>query len=280
MQFNKLIASVILTVTVAALPAIAGPRTFVSGLGNDANPGTREQPKRTFASALTVTNPGGQIVALDSAGYGSSTLTIDKSISIIVPPGVAGFITVSTGNGITINADATDVVSIRGLIIETSSAESGAGIRSNGVATLTLEDCAIRNFAQGISFVQSKAGHLQVHGGSLRQNLSGIFVQPSASVPLDAIVTGCLLENNFHGFHVAPGFGTVRLTAADCTMAGNNTGVLSTGSGAIAYLDNCRLSNNAQGINPQNSGKIISLGNNSFTNNGSPGAFTSTTPRF
>ena len=257
MKTSRLILTCILLSFVVALPAVAGPRTFVSGLGNDANP-TREQPKRTFASALTVTNPGGQIVALDSAGYASSTLTINKSVSIIVPPGVAGFITVSGANdGITINAAATDVVSIRGLIIENSSrSASPSGIRSNSVGTLRVEDCAVRNFNYGILFYPSNEGHLQVHGGSARQNVFGIYLAPSTAVPVDGIVTDCRLENNGYGLFVnAANGGTARLTAGDCTISGNGIGIYP-------------------------AGEITSFGNNSFAYNGENGFFTNTTPRF
>ena len=247
----------ILFTFVAALPAIAGPRTFVSGLGNDANPGTREQPKRTFASALAVVDPGGQIVALDSAGYASSTLVINKSVSIIVPPGVAGFITVSgAASGITINAAVTDVVSIRGLIIETSSAANGTGIHSSSVGTLTVEDCAIRKFNRGISFNQPNASHLQVHGGSVRHNTTGIYLQPAAAVTVDAIVTGCLLENNGTALHAsAPGgFAVAMMRVSDCTITNNNNGVT---------------------ISGPTSG-VISRGNNTLENNGSGNSFPGT----
>src|SRR3954468_24610775 len=67
-------------------------RAFVASYGNDANNGSRSAPKKTFQSAHDVVSDGGQIVVLDSAGYGS--LTITKSLSVIVPPGVNGFITV------------------------------------------------------------------------------------------------------------------------------------------------------------------------------------------
>ena len=258
MKTSRLILTCILLTFVAALPAMAGPRTFVSGLGNDANPGTREQPKRTFASALTVTNPRGQIVALDSAGYGSSTLTINKSVSIIVPPGVAGFITVSGGSsGIVINAAATDVVTIRGLIIENSNrSDFPDGIRSNSVGTLTLEDCAIRNFYTGINFYQGNAGRLQVRGGSVRQSANGILVQPWAAVALDAIVTGVVLADNAYAiFLYSVDGGTARLTAGDCTISGNEVGLTSAG------------------------GQLISFGTNSFAYNGFDGSFSSVTPR-
>ena len=274
MKTSRLTLVCILFTFIAALPAIAGPRTFVSGLGNDANPGTREQPKRTFASALTVTNPGGQIVALDSAGYGSSTLTIDKSVSIIVPPGVAGFMTVSgASNGITINAPSDAVVSLRGLIIETSSSGSGNGIRSNSVGTLTVEDCAIRNFGRGINFNQANAGHLQVHGGSVRGNTYGIYVSPIAPVALDAIVTGSLVENNSTGFYVNAGNGgPTQLTAAGCTISGNSTGIHALGVGGIIRVSDSTITDNSTGV----SGSVFSRRNNTLENNANGNSFPGT----
>src|SRR6266446_6592240 len=97
MKTLKLIVVPLFTITLlAALPAFGAPRTFVSGLGNDANPGTLTSPKRSFASALTVTDAGGEIIVLDSAGYGP--VTINKSVSIISPTGVYAGITVPSGS--------------------------------------------------------------------------------------------------------------------------------------------------------------------------------------
>src|SRR6266446_6939880 len=104
MKTFKVILASLLIALAAALPALANPRTFVSGLGSDSNPGTLASPKRTFASALTVTDAGGEIVVLDAAGYGP--VTINKSVSIISPPGVYAGINVPDANsdGITVNA--------------------------------------------------------------------------------------------------------------------------------------------------------------------------------
>src|SRR5687768_18418355 len=83
-------------------------RTFVSGLGSDANPCTRTEPCRTFAAAIAQTQAGGEVVALDTAGYGPVTVT--QAISLISPPGVYAGIstTVLNTNAITIAAGAND----------------------------------------------------------------------------------------------------------------------------------------------------------------------------
>ena len=259
--FVRSFASLATALLVLAAPAAVhaqAPKIFVASYGNDANVGTPVSPKRAFQAAHNAVAAGGQIVALDTAGYGA--LTITKSVSVIVPPGVTGFVTVSgSSNGITINAATTDEVSLRGLIIENSNASGNPfGIDSNSVGTLTVEDCGVRNFFRGINFNQTNAGRLQVHGGHVRQNSYGIVVLPAAVVALDAIVTDCLVENNGTGLYAFAGNGgSARLTAGECTISGNSTGMLSGGGG-----------------------QIISFGNNSFAYNGSNGAFSSTTPVF
>ena len=67
-----------------ALPAFgAAQRTFVASNGVDTNPCTVTLPCRGFTAALLLTNAGGEIIVLDSAGYGS--VTINKAVSIIAP---------------------------------------------------------------------------------------------------------------------------------------------------------------------------------------------------
>jgi hypothetical protein len=44
-------------------------RTWVSGVGNDANPCSRTAPCKTFAGAISKTAAGGEIDALDPGGF-------------------------------------------------------------------------------------------------------------------------------------------------------------------------------------------------------------------
>jgi hypothetical protein len=55
-------------------------RTWVSGVGDDANPCSRTAPCKTFAGAISKTAPGGEIDCLDPGGFGAVTIT--KSITI------------------------------------------------------------------------------------------------------------------------------------------------------------------------------------------------------
>src|SRR5688572_10088027 len=74
-------------------------RTFVSGVGSDANPCSRTAPCKTFAGAIAKTAAKGEINVLDPGGFGGVTIT--KSISIISDGNIAGVL-VTSGNGITI----------------------------------------------------------------------------------------------------------------------------------------------------------------------------------
>src|SRR5437899_9540885 len=56
-------------------------RTWVSGVGDDANPCSRTAPCKTFAGAISKTAPGGEIDALDPGGFGAVTIT--KAITVV-----------------------------------------------------------------------------------------------------------------------------------------------------------------------------------------------------
>jgi hypothetical protein len=57
--------------------------------GSDNRPCTRNQPCRTFDGALAKTDPGGEIVALETGSYDPTTVT--KSITLSSAPGADGF---------------------------------------------------------------------------------------------------------------------------------------------------------------------------------------------
>jgi hypothetical protein len=66
---------------VAAPPASAqATRTWVSAVGDDANPCSRTAPCKTWAGAISKTADGGEIDAMDDADFGAVTIT--KSITL------------------------------------------------------------------------------------------------------------------------------------------------------------------------------------------------------
>jgi hypothetical protein len=102
-----------LTFLFQADPAHAqAPRTWVSGVGDDANPCSRTAPCKTFAGMISKTATGGEINCIDPGGFGA--LTIVKAITIDCSNTEAGVLVAGT-NGIVVSAGAGDVVTLRGL---------------------------------------------------------------------------------------------------------------------------------------------------------------------
>src|SRR5690349_3051044 len=109
-------------------------RTWVSGVGDDANPCSRTAPCKTFAGAISKTAAQGEINVLDPGGFGAVTIT--KSISIIST--FEAGVLVSGTNGIVVNAGPKDRVLLDGLDIE------GLGTGLNGVPITGAEKVTIR----------------------------------------------------------------------------------------------------------------------------------------
>src|ERR1700730_4517993 len=117
--FGLLLAMIpeMIIATLFSVPANAqATRTWVSGVGDDANPCSRTAPCKTFAGAISKTAPGGEIDALDPGGFGA--LTITKAITIDGGGGQVASVLVAGTNGIVVQANAsTDIVILRNLRI-------------------------------------------------------------------------------------------------------------------------------------------------------------------
>src|SRR5437667_615695 len=105
------IALVIAPLFFANAASAQASRTWVSGVGDDANPCSRTAPCKTYAGAISKTAANGEINCLDPGGFGAVTIT--KSISIACDTGEAGVL-VSGTNGIVVNRPPGSVVLLRG----------------------------------------------------------------------------------------------------------------------------------------------------------------------
>src|SRR6185369_940130 len=121
-------------------------RTWVSGVGDDANPCSRTAPCKTFAGAISKTADGGEISALDPGGFGAVTIT--KGITINGDGTLAAILAAGT-NGIIVNAPANRDVIIRNVSINcTGNGVSPGikGIRFLAGQSLTLQNVNIYGF--------------------------------------------------------------------------------------------------------------------------------------
>src|SRR5437868_10954596 len=131
MKYSKIVrflATAAVAVGFSTVAHAQATRTWVSGVGNDANPCSRTAPCKTFAGAISKTAAGGEINVLDPGGFGAVTIT--KTISIVNDGAIAGVL-VSGTNAIIVSGGVNDVVTLRGLDID------GLGTGINGIRFLS-----------------------------------------------------------------------------------------------------------------------------------------------
>ena len=268
---------------------MAATRTWVSGVGDDANPGSRTAPCKTFAGAISKTADGGEIDALDPGGFGAVTIT--KSIKID-GSGTFASVLVAGTNAIIINGAGIDVT-IRGLSI--NGANSGlVGIKIIAANRVTIENCEIFGFtgapANAINDQRSTGGKLFVINCTIRNNgQSGVVVLPSAgSTAIQAFLENVRLIGNGNaglaastgsrvtisrsiacgntnaGLFVNSSVGSAELNVESCVCAGNGQG-LNADPGGTLRISNVQVTNNATGLSGP--GTYVTHGNNRIAGN-------------
>jgi hypothetical protein len=266
---------VLLAVSVAA--QAQATRTWVSGVGDDANPCSRTAPCKTFAGAISKTAAGGEINVLDPGGFGAVTIT--KSLTISSESIEAGVL-VSGTNGIVISAGVSDVVIIRGLDIE-GLGTGLAGIKVNQAGAVHVEKCTINNFTQvGIDFTPttSTTSQLFVSNSIIRDNngasSGGIRIKAGTGVNARAVVVDTQLNNNNFGVRAdaTGGAASTNVTVQGGSASGNAAAsIVAVGGGttlnpAIQLMINgTSISNN--GFGPRADGATVRFGNTSVTGN-------------
>ncbi len=249
-------------------------RTWVSGVGDDANPCSRTAPGKTFAGAISKTEVGGEIDALDPGGFGA--LTITHAITIDGAGQLAGVL-VSGTNGFTIAAAATDVVILRGLNFDGASQTGLDGIHITGAKTVIIENCTIENFhGVGIDFLPSTPNsQLIVSNTTIRGCVGGgIQVIPQGGMTATASLTNVRSEANQFGL-LAGNNATV--TVSNSVAAGNlNYGFLAaptaTAPVQLTLQNDLAADNGMNGIASVGLNTVVNLANVSAYGNGGTGA--------
>jgi hypothetical protein len=235
-------------------------RTWVSGVGDDANPCSRTAPCKTFAGAISKTAAGGEIDALDPGGYGAVTIT--KAITID-GGGTFASVLVSGTNGIVVAAGANDIVTLRNLTID------GLGTGIDGIYftsgnTLNVQNIVIFNFSgDGIGANKSSSGSLNVDNVSIN-NCSGAGISVLSSFPpLGATISRAKVQSCHIG--VTAGNGSV-VSIRDSDLSLNSIGLLANSPNTQANVDTVRFASNAFGITA--AGGVVRFMNSTFFSNG------------
>jgi hypothetical protein len=295
----QLLALFVFTLACFSMAQAQATRTWVSGVGDDVNPCSRTAPCKTFSGAISKTAAGGEIDALDPAGFG--TITITKSITIDGAGTLAGILNSGGVNGITVNALSTDTVVLRNLSI------SGVGSGLNGInyiagGFVVVDNVSIdRQTGSGIFMNLSNNGNLSVNDsrislcGSTDNVDAGIRVTTTSGLA-KVHVARTVLSGNRVGINVTEraavfvrdssmlGNQSVGLPAGvniggstnstvfleNCAIAHNNSGVRGLGTGGLeqVFMSNCDVyDNNNAGLNMASFTQVVSYQNNRITGN-------------
>ena len=286
-QLPSVLLATALACAFFAAPAQAqAPRTFVSAAGSDSNPCSFAAPCRHFQAAVNATSPGGEVDALDPAGYGPITITQPITIegqgwSYIAPP--------ANGNGITINAVSGNVA-IHGVSLNGAGINGGTnGIVFNSGGRLNVSNCVVQNFSRtGINgigiYIAPASGtvNFAITNTIVSNNpYANILYDPptgstaSANGVIDHVVVTDSTDGS--GISITPGTSSgTTLVAISNSVASNDSSGIFVNGGNIS-IDNTALSGNTDGISALGTPKVL-LGRSVIVGNTDRGIINSTSP--
>jgi hypothetical protein len=302
----RILVFALFALTTSALVNAQATRTWVSGVGDDANPCSRTAPCKTFAGAISKTATGGEIDALDPGGYG--TLTITKSITIDGGTGAGwGSVLASGTTGFIINA-AGATVTLRHLSVNGTNKATSPGVKGVNVlaaSVVNIEYCSIFGFSQeGILVNISTGADVRVRdsnivdcgsaggatGAGIRANTSGTgtntlflsivnssFDHNTEGIRAESNVRATVnnstaSHNTLNGFVLIPGATASEMNLESSVSANNRQWGVFSGTGGTVRISNMTVTNNlVLGLNPSG-GAILSYGNNKIQGNGPGGA--------
>ncbi|HEY6141403.1 MAG TPA: right-handed parallel beta-helix repeat-containing protein [Thermoanaerobaculia bacterium] len=264
---KRVIVLSVLCLSITALAHAQATRTWVSGVGDDANPCSRTAPCKTFAGAISKTATGGIINCLDPGGFGAVTVT--KAIMIDCT-GTLGSILSSGVQGIIVNALTNHQVIFRNIDI------SGAGttLGTNGIniiqaGSVQLQGVYIETYSgRGVETTNSSNTisvsidhtHIQNVG---QQGVIGISTGTGKTIL--SVTNSYIAHNTGDGIDLASPNASSFSVYNTVINKNGGVGVQIETSGDNGVVESCIISNNATGVNV-NPGATMRLSRNSIFN--------------
>jgi hypothetical protein len=250
-----------LACSLASVPAQARARVFVASYGSDSNPCTFLSPCRNFQQAVNVVDAGGEVTAIDSAGFGPINIT--KAVTITSPDGVeAGIVPAAAGeDAIDINAVEGGDIVLRGLTL------NGGGLGGNGIVfnagfSLTVTNCVVQNFrfvtpGTGSGILIQSGGSYAITNTTVVNNNDGIVYAGANGV---GVIDHVVATSNNCGISVGPFSGSSTVTISNSNVSNNRNDGISGGTTSFltVSIDNVTASGNGIG----NNGWGIAFSNN------------------
>jgi hypothetical protein len=244
-DFRTIVACAVLTMVLPTVAAATAPRRFVASYGVDSNPCTRVAPCRSFSAALVQTVDGGEVIALDSAGYGPVVIT--RPVTLGAPAGVYAAVTATASIPAVEIRQPGIAVTLRGLTL----LNSGSGVLVTMTASVLVDRCEITGNSVAI-VVRGEGSRVTVLDTTLRANNVGI----QSHVPADIVVDRLFAE--------AIGLGAIdlfwpgnQLTVADSFIVGASYGVIVAEDGRFAMRNSVVAENGALGIESRSGGVVV-----------------------
>jgi hypothetical protein len=235
----NIMAVAVFSLAISSVAQAQATRTWVSGVGDDANPCSRTAPCKTFAGAISKTAALGEINVLDPGGFGAVTIT--KAITISSESFEAGVL-VSGTNGIIINAANADVT-LRGL--DFNGLTTGLdGIKVLAARRVAVENCTIYGFANGIEIATTASVDVSIRNTIVRNNVTDGLVAATTAGTVRVSIVDSSFVGNVNGVHAKQ---NSRVTAFSCVFSANTSnGVFAEGAGGIAAanISKSQISNN------------------------------------
>jgi hypothetical protein len=243
-------------------------RSFVSVFGSDAANCTAILQCRSFNRALSVTNPGGEVIATSSGGYAS--FFVGQAVTITAAPGAY----VEISDGINIAPGANDRVVIKGMHVALSGT-NGVGIFALAYGSLFIEDCSVTGGANGIWITGSNSPAI------LSDTVVRNFSSTGFQITGHATLLRCRAERGQFSTGLLVGSGNVDtvVSAIDFVAAGNEIGAAAintiAGHSVEMNLDHAVLSDNSEdgveAVALNGGSTTVRLTNSTVTSNGAYG---------
>lgn len=268
----KAFAFLAFTIACVSAAHAQATRTWVSGVGDDANPCSRTAPCKTFPGAISKTALGGEIDALDPGGFG--TITITKAITIDGGGGIVASILASGVPGVTVNAGVNDNVILRNLKITgiNQTASPGTiGVRYIAGKAVSIENCFIFGFSsQGVSANLTADGGQLLIRDTIIENSGGDGVNATTSVgQIKVSLDGVRVDKNVVGIHVV---NNASVMINNCESSMNSSHGVQIENNTSANIDHSTIfGNTGMGLNAGAGAPTVRISDVSILNNAAGG---------
>ena len=303
---KKLVATkaAIVFVLMTGLAHAQNYQSWVSATGSGSTC-SRSSPCADFSVAQSVTNPGGVVTVLDPSNS-FIQFFVSKSLTIRAE-GVDGgsAYTPFSGTWITINAGASDVVTLEGLHFSGSgitftsggqlhvvrcvftnsnlSGQAGIRFRPNSASKLTVTDTVITNFGSGTGggvVINPQSGgtaEVALERLTINGNAFGIAVDGSGSTGgINMTIADSMIANNAQDGIISTtpsGGAPIGVMVTNTKSVNNQFGARAVGPNVTIRVENSKLTGNNTGLSFSSGGALLSAGNNIVEANGTNGTF-------